>query len=94
MKNMGIFDPSWKPVIPGGLSDSDKKNFENLGWKHEVTYKISKDVDIGFADNDVPGGFSFYKFDVPEGTPYMYNPRDGRAVISGCGNPTCWRWLT
>ena len=94
MKNMGTFDPSWNPVVPGGLSDEQISELKKKGWKEEVTYKISTDVDIGFSDPSMPGGFSFYKFDIPAGTKYLYNPDDGRAAIVGCGNPTCWRWLT
>lgn len=93
MKNMGTFDPDWKPVMPGGLMDADRIALEELGWKREVTGYETYDVDIGFADTDVPTGFLLYKFNVPAGTEYYYNVETGAAVLASCGNPTCWRWL-
>ncbi len=37
MKNMGTFDPNWKPVKPGGLIQADRDALKKLGWKQEVT---------------------------------------------------------
>lgn len=93
MKNMGTFDPNWKPVIKGGLSDKDKARLLAAGWKMEVTGYDVKDADVGFAETDVPGGFLLYKVNIPAGTEYFYNPETGAAMLTGCGNPTCWRYL-
>ena len=94
MKNMGTFDPNWNPVKKGGLTEADKQELLQSGWKNEVTQYEMKDVDIGFADNTVPTGFLLYKFNVPAGTDYYYNSATGAAILTTCGNPTCWRWLT
>ena len=94
MKNMGKFDPNWKPVKMGGLTEEDKKKLLEAGWKNEITRYETKDVDIGFIDPDIPTRFILYKFDVPEGTDYYYNSSTGAALLTNCGNPTCWRWLS
>ena len=93
MKNMGNFDPNWKPVVPGGLTDEQKKTLMHAGWKAETTGYDVVDVDVGFVEPDVPGGFLLYKVNVPAGTDYLYNRETGAALLSSCGNPTCWRWL-
>ena len=93
MKNMGTFNPNRKPVKPGGLTKEDREKLEVIGWKREVTGYDVTDVDIGFAEPDLPHGFTLFKFNVPAGTEYYYNAADGAAVLSDCGNPTCWRWL-
>ena len=55
MKNMGTFDPSWNPVKPGGLSESEVAYLETLGWKRGKTVEERKDVAVGFADTRLPG---------------------------------------
>ena len=91
---MGTFGPNWKPVKKGGLTKVDKKALRDAGWKKEITGYEMKDVDIGFADDDILTGFILYKFNIPAGTEYYYNKETGAAMLSACGNPTCWRWLT
>ena len=93
MRNMGTFNPDWKPVKAGGLTEEDWKKLEKNGWKQEVTGYDVKDVDVGFAEPDVPGGFLLYKVDIPIGTKYYYDCDTGAALLASCGNPTCWRWL-
>ena len=93
MKNKGDFNPNKKPVKSGGLSKSDIKTLEDNGWKHEKTKYDIVGADVGFKDKKIPTGFIIYKVNVPKGTKYMYNSKDGSAIILDCGNPTCWRHL-
>ncbi len=96
MTNIGLFRPGgvhMNPVVPGGLTAEHTRDLEAKGWKPSITKTLLKDVDVGFADPEMPGGFTFRKVDIPAGTAYYYNPADGRAILSSCGNPTCWRWL-
>lgn len=93
MKNMGTLDLNWNPVKAGGLADSEISYLKSRGWKAGTTKEDILDVPIGFAAPDLPGGFTMHNFSVPKGTRFLYNPEDERAVILGCGNPTCWRYL-
>lgn len=93
MKNQGVLDVNQNPTKAGGLTKSDIKYLKDLGWKEGVVEKKAKDVAIGFAAPELPGGFTLHNYDVPKGTEYLYNPKDERAILKACGNPTCWRYL-
>lgn len=93
MKNMGLFDPSIDPVKRGGLTETDIRELESKGWKKGITTELAQDVAIGFSAPHLPTGFILQNYSVPEGTEFLYNPIDETAIITRCGNPTCWRYL-
>jgi hypothetical protein len=93
MKNMGMFDPNWNPIRAGGLSAHDIAHLKKQGWKTGKTKKLVKEAPIGFSAPDIPGGYTMHNFSVPKGTAFLYNPKDERAILMECGNPTCWRYL-
>ena len=93
MKNIGKLDTSWNPIKPGGLTGDDINKLTEAGWKKEVTGYDVEGVDITFNDPEVPTGIVLYKVDVPKGTEYFYHAGHGGAILSECGNATCWRHL-
>jgi len=93
MKNHGRFDPTIFPVKSGGLTDDDIEKLEKQGWRQEKTQYDVEGADLGISDPDMPIPFLIRKFDIPAGTEYFYNPKTGEAVLTSCGNPTCWRHL-
>ena len=93
MKNMGILNPNWNPIRAGGLSQHDIDYLKNQGWIEGETTKDVDEAPIGFTAPDIPGGYTMHNFSIPKGTKFLYNPDDERAILLGCGNPTCWRYL-
>lgn len=93
MKNMGVFDPNWNPVRAGGLSPHEVAHLKKQGWKPDITKHNVSDAPIGFSAPEIPGGFTMHNFSIKKGTKFLYNPKDHRAVLLECGNPTCWRYL-
>ncbi|MBF6616650.1 MAG: hypothetical protein ITG07_07995 [Candidimonas sp.] len=93
MKNMGILNTAWNPIRPGGLTTHEVDYLKGLGWKEATVEQDVSDVPIGFAAPELPGAVTMHNFSVPAGTKVLYNPEDERAIILGCGNPTCWRYL-
>lgn len=93
MKNMGVLDVNLNPVRAGGLSDQEVQELLDQGWLEGETIQDVDNVAIGFAAPELPGGFTMHNYSVPKGTQFLYNPEDERAIIRGCGNPTCWRYL-
>ena len=93
MKNMGIFDPNWNPIMPGGLTEHDVGHLKRLGWLEGTTEVDAPDVPIAFSAPELPGRVTMHNFSVPKGTRYLYNPKDERAVLLDCANATCWRYL-
>ena len=48
---------------------------------------------VAFRDVSRPSGVVPKLVDIPAGVDYMFNPEVGTAVLLGCGNETCWRYL-
>lgn len=93
MKNMDVLDTNWNPVRAGGLSKHEIDYLKQQGWVEGKTKKLVREAPIGFTAPHIPGGFTMHNFSIPKGTKFLYNPVDERAVITACGNPTCWRYL-
>ncbi|EKN6161981.1 hypothetical protein ACLMPM_03730 [Yersinia enterocolitica] len=93
MKNMGVINFNWNPIRAGGLSQHDIDHLKQQGWVEGITDKDVDEAPIGFTAPDIPGGYTMHNFSIPAGTKFLYNPDDERAIITACGNPTCWRYL-
>jgi hypothetical protein len=94
MRHEGLFDPNVDPLVPGGITEEQKRDLESRGWGRATTQYHVTNAGIGFKDDSRPGGVVLKLVDVPEGVEYLYNPDDGTAMLTACGNPTCWRYLT
>ena len=93
MKHMGDFDAAVGALKKGGLTPEDKLKLTSAGWRPEITRYDVTDAYIAFADESLPGKVTLKRVSVKAGTEYWYNADEGIAILSSCGNPTCWRHL-
>lgn len=93
MENMGILDPNWNPIRPGGLSPHDVAHLKKQGWKEAKTKKLVDEVPVGFSAPDIPGGVTMRIVSIPKGTRFLYNTESATVIIWECGNPTMRRYL-
>ncbi len=85
MEHIGQYDPTYNPIIPGGLSDDDRKQLENSGWKRGITSIEIKNVIVTFKNSDLPGTVMLEKTDIPTETEYYHHPRDHRIIFTKSG---------
>lgn len=93
MENIGMLDPNLNPIRPGGLSAHDVAYLKKQGWKEGKTKKLVKDVPVGFAAPEIPGGFVIHLVNIPKGTRFLFNPLNADGIIWECGNATVKRHL-
>lgn len=93
MRNEGAYDPARFGVLPSGIGADERARLLAMGWKEATTPAVRKDVEMAAPSPVLPGQILLRKFDVPAGSPYLYNPTDGRAILEAGGNATAWEWL-
>ena len=93
MKHMGVLSADVDPVVPGGVPEESLAPLLDKGWIRGTTKYDVTNAGVAFSDPELPGGVVLRLVDIPAGTDYIANPSEGTAIILGCGNATCWRYL-
>jgi hypothetical protein len=93
MLNEGPYDPPRDALVRGGLTAEDRAKLEQMGWERAVTEDVRRNVEMAAPSTGVQLPVLLRKFDVPKGTEYYFNRKDGRAIIAAGGNATAAEWL-
>jgi hypothetical protein len=73
MRHIGVYDPTVRPRVPGGLPPSQVSTMLKSGWKKEKTKVDKSNVVIVLKEDSAPGGIALFLVDVPKGTEYLYH---------------------